>query len=83
MLTSTARRRSEKTCDGVSRRNVLRPGGLSSADLLRQQPHGQATPHASSGAVIMARLEGGPSHTDLSDLKPNVPAESRGPLTSG
>ena len=69
-------------CDGISRRTFLRIGGLgfgglALSDLL------QATPNASRHrhkAVIMIYLPGGPPQQDLFDLKPDAPAEIRGPF---
>jgi hypothetical protein len=78
--------RSNEFCDGVSRREFLRVGalgagavGLSLADVLRlqaQSPVGSGA--ASSKAVIMVFLPGGPPHMDMYDLKPDAPAEYRG-----
>src|SRR5262249_23325685 len=70
-----------RLCDNVSRRSFLRPGalrvgGLSLADLLRVRAHAGAGRSAKS--VIMVILEGGPSHLDLYDPKPDAPAEYRG-----
>jgi len=84
VLTITSRQSSGKTCDGVSRRNFLKVGGLcvgglTLADLLRLQARGQIARRASPRAVIMVWLEGGPSHLDIYDLKPNAPEEIRGP----
>src|SRR5947207_3708729 len=84
MLTITSHRPGGKTCDGVSRRHFLKVGGLcvgglTLADLLRLEARGQAARRASSKAVIMVWLEGGPSHLDIYDLKPNAPEEVRGP----
>src|SRR5688572_7179169 len=86
MLTITSHERSGKTCDGISRRNFLKlgsfcVGGLTLADLLRLEAHGQAQ-RSSSKAVIMVWLEGGPSHIDTYDMKPDAPAEIRGPFRS-
>jgi hypothetical protein len=83
MLTITSQQHSGKTCDGISRRNFLKlgglcVGGLTLADLLRLEARGQTDRRASSKAVIMVWLEGGPSHIDIYDLKPNAPAEIRG-----
>ena len=74
--------RGTKLCDGITRREMLRVGGLAFggltlADVLR----GRAS--ASSGAgrpksVIMIWLRGGASHIDSFDMKPNAPAEIRG-----
>jgi len=76
------------TCDGMTRRELLRVGGsallgLSLADILRQQGRGSTTttdPVANQGpgwgraqSVIMIYLQGGPSHLDLWDPKDNVP----------
>jgi hypothetical protein len=82
MLTISSRQRGGKTCD-VARRNFLKigslcVGGLTLADLLRLQANGAPAKRASSKAVIMVWLEGGPSHIDIYDLKPNAPAEIRG-----
>jgi hypothetical protein len=84
MLTLSSCHRSGSTCDGVSRRSFLKVGGLcvgglTLADLLRLQAHGRVEKRATSKAVIMVWLEGGPSHIDIYDLKPQAPAEFRGP----
>src|SRR5437763_705485 len=85
VLTVTSQQRSGKTCDGVSRRNFLKVGGLcvgglTLADLLRLQAQGATAPGPTSKAVIMVWLEGGPSHLDIYDLKPNAPEDVRGPF---
>jgi uncharacterized protein (DUF1501 family) len=69
------------TCDGITRRDLLRVGGsailgFTLADLLGPQQG-----YASSGgrgfgqakSVILLYLQGGPSHLDLWDPKENVP----------
>lgn len=77
---------SHRFCDGLSRRNVLSAGflgvvGLSLADLLRvrqaQAAAGKKLEQASS--VILFWQHGGPSQLDTFDLKPDAPAEYRGP----
>ncbi len=75
---------SGKFCDGVSRRNFLKIGGLGLGgialpDLLRAESRGSASP-ARSGhkAVIMIFLPGGPSHQDMWDIKTDAPSEVRG-----
>lgn len=80
MLTVFGQRR--QFCDGVSRRDFLRIGGLAMGgltlgDLLRcdARAESKASRHKS---VIMIWLPGGPSHMDTYDLKPNAPAEYRG-----
>ncbi len=70
----------QRFCDGISRRNFLRIGafgaGLTLADMLRLR--GTAATGTSSKAAIMIQLEGGPSHLDMYDLKPEAPMEYRG-----
>jgi hypothetical protein len=74
-------------CDGVSRRDVLRIGGmalggLSLPGLLRAEAAagGQDGTGArpSHKAVIMVFLAGGPPQHDTFDLKPDAPSEIRG-----
>ena len=78
--------RQHKLCDGVSRREFLRVGGLgigglSLADLLRAQ--GQAaTESKRPKSVIYIVLNGGPSHIDTWDPKPDAPAEYRGEFST-
>src|SRR3954453_11649637 len=72
-----------RLCDGLSRRDFLRAGalavgGLTLADLLRLRAQGAAQPTSSAKAVIMVYLNGGPSHLDMYDLKPDAPVEYRG-----
>ncbi len=82
MLRIVGRRAS--TCDGTSRREVLRAGGLSlfgSMTLPRLLQAAAAgtrkhTPRARS--IILVNLFGGPSHLDMFDMKPDAPAEVRG-----
>jgi len=68
-------------CDGVSRRDFLRIGGLalgglSLPSILRAEA--KAGVGKSHKAVIMIFLPGGPSHQDIFDLKMDAPAEIRG-----
>src|SRR6188472_3343035 len=74
--------RGPKLCDGTTRRDFLKIGGLglgglSLAQLL--QAEAQAGVVNSRKSVIMIYLVGGPPHQDLFDLKPNAPAEIAGP----
>jgi hypothetical protein len=76
------------TCQGLSRREVLRAGGLgllglSLPALLRSQA--QATPAAQCSptfgrakSCLIVFLNGGASHHDTFDMKPDAPAEIRG-----
>ena len=73
------------TCDGITRRELLRVGGsaimgLSLANILGLQKAQANTPAAGGGpgfgkakSVILIYLQGGPSHLDLWDPKENVP----------
>jgi hypothetical protein len=70
-------------CDGLTRRSFLQAGALSAAalalpDLLRLRA--STTQPARDTAVILIWLDGGPTHLDTYDPKPNAPAEYRGPM---
>lgn len=71
-----------RTCDGVSRRDVIKAGvlgglGLSLADMLRLEARGEVQPRKATSAIFV-NLNGGPSHMDSFDLKPNASDEFRG-----
>lgn len=78
----------QRYCDGLSRRDFLRVGAIGGAlalpDLLRMQALAASGSRmaGSTGArnksVIMVCLNGGPSHIDMYDLKPEAPVELRG-----
>jgi hypothetical protein len=68
-------------CDGVSRREFLKIGGLALGGLaLPQILHAEerAGVRKNHKAVIMVFLPGGPPHQDMFDLKPDAPSEIRG-----
>jgi hypothetical protein len=76
-----------RLCDGLSRRSFLRIGafgGLTLTDLLRARTAAQSatrpagSPAPCAKAAIMVYLQGGPSHLDTYDLKPDAPVEYRG-----
>ena len=72
---------SHRFCDGVSRRSFLRIGaggvaGITLANLLAHEARAGAG--SSNKALINIYLSGGPSHTDMFDLKPNAAVEFRG-----
>lgn len=75
---------SDRRCDGVSRRSFLQLGilgslGLSVADLFRLQAQ-TLTPAKTAStqkSCILIWLDGGPSHLDTFDLKPDAPSEVR------
>lgn len=69
-------------CDGIDRRDFLRAGALSGLGLtlpsflrLAQANEGRKS---SADAVLFINLEGGPSHLDTLDMKPDGPSETRG-----
>ena len=70
----------------IGRREFLRAGvaglgGLGLADLLRLQDRAPAADRLRRDtACILVWLDGGPSHLDTYDLKPEVPSEFRGPF---
>ena len=55
---------------------ALAVGGLTLAEVLRSQAHANAPTAPKS--IIMIYLNGGPSHMDMYDLKPDAPVEYRG-----
>src|SRR6056297_3320313 len=78
-----------RRCDGIRRRDVLHVGGLTAlglsvADWFRQRSvlaeSGQP-PAVRAESCILIWLDGGPSHLDMFDLKPDAPAEVRGPFS--
>ena len=78
MLTIAGRARSGY-CDGVTRRDFLKIGGLALGGLSLPtllQAEAQAGVGRSHKAVIMIFLAGGPPHQDMFDLKPEAPTAS-------
>ena len=70
-------------CDGLRRRDFLKAGvlgttGLSLASYLRMAEAGEVRGNAPAKSAIFINLNGGPSHMDTFDLKPNAPDEYRG-----
>jgi hypothetical protein len=70
-------------CDGVSRRELLRVGALGVGaltlpTLLQTGASADAPRRARARSVILLFLNGGPSHLDMWDLKPDAPEEIRG-----
>ncbi len=77
--------KNQSFCDGVSRRNFLKVGalgmgGMGLADLLRAES--QSGIRNGHKAIIMIYLPGGPSHTDMYDIKENAPKEFRGDFSA-
>ncbi len=82
---------SGSTCDGWSRREFLRVGGagllgISLGDILALQAQAKENSSAANGKsgwgkaknVIFIFLQGGPSHIDIWDPKPDAPSNVRG-----
>ncbi|MBW3542268.1 MAG: DUF1501 domain-containing protein [Planctomycetes bacterium] len=69
-------------CDGVTRRDFLKVGSLSTfgltlGGLLRREAAGEVQ-SAKARSAIVVWLGGGPPHLDTFDMKPDAPAEIRG-----
>jgi len=75
-----------RLCDGVTRRELMRVGGLSLfgglalTRLLEARDSAAASKrrHGTARSVILFNLLGGPSHQDMFDMKPDAPPEIRG-----
>ncbi len=70
-------------CDGLSRRDFLHAGslgllGLTLPDFFGLKAMGAVKPDKDVNCILMM-LVGGPSQLDTWDMKPNAPAEIRGP----
>src|SRR6187551_2507337 len=73
-----------RRCDGISRRDFLHAGmlsalGLGLHDLLRWRAGATTAgmPRQRATSCILIWLDGGPSHLDTFDPKPDAPAEVR------
>ena len=72
-----------RTCDGFGRRDFLKAGvagggGLTLASYAQLSVAEAVNPNAKAKAAIFVNLNGGPSHMDSFDLKPDAPSEYRG-----
>ena len=68
-------------CDGYSRRNFLKVGGMAAGGLSLDQVLAMESKSGSSSShksIINIYLPGGPSHLDMFDMKPDAPSEIRG-----
>ncbi len=78
--------RTTKYCDGLSRRNFLQigmagMGALSLSQIMRAREAAAAATNgatAKDNSVILLWLDGGPSHHDTYDPKPDAPSEYAG-----
>jgi hypothetical protein len=82
-IVKAARSTSLFRCDGLRRRDFLHLGavsamGLSLADLFRFSANASTSTPAKSKSCILIWLDGGPSHLETFDLKPDAPIEVRG-----
>ena len=66
-------------CNGFTRREALTVGGLSALGLGLHH-RAAAAESATAKSCILIWLDGGPSHLETFDLKPDAPSEVRGPL---
>ncbi len=78
-------RATSRRCDGATRRDFLRVGGLGALalpTLLAMESRAKAgvtkRPGAKAKSVILVYLGGGLSHHDTFDMKPDAPVEVRG-----
>jgi hypothetical protein len=76
-----------RNCLRPSRRDFLRVGslaalGLGLTNLFALRASGGAAIPAKAKSCIMIWLDGGPSHLETFDLKPDAPAEVRGPFAA-
>lgn len=83
MLRIDAETSSQRYCDGHSRRSFLQVGmaGMGSLGLpalLRAKEESAAAGRGKNTSVILIWLDGGPSHHDTYDPKPEAPAEYAG-----
>src|SRR5437899_1517451 len=80
-----------RDCDGITRRELMRIGGagmlgITLPGILALEGQAKAAPAARKGkggfggakSVILVYLQGGPSHIDIWDPKPDAPANVRG-----
>jgi hypothetical protein len=67
-------------CDGVNRRSFLKLGvaGMASLGLPQLLHAREQSVSRRDSSVILIWLDGGPSHLDMYDMKPDAPAEYRG-----
>ena len=73
----------QRFCNGFTRRDVLRIGGLALGGLTLPEilrAEAQAGTKRPRKSVIMIYLCGGPPHQDMYDLKIDAPVEIRGPV---
>ena len=75
----------QRRCDGIRRRDLLHVGGLTGlgltvGDWFRYRALAAAEIEPTAKSCILIWLDGGPSHLETFDLKPDAPTEVRGPF---
>lgn len=70
--------RPSRVCSGPSRREFLRAGGLAVGGLGLPHLLAGAKPKSKARSCLLIFMDGGPSHLEMWDLKPEAPAEVRG-----
>jgi hypothetical protein len=81
MLDVSLSRTASRRCDGATRRDFLRVGGLAGLSLpllLQMEAKAAKAARPPARSVILVFLGGGLSHHDTFDLKPDAPEEVRG-----
>jgi len=82
MLTIRSNPSGGRFCDGISRRDFLRIGGLAMGGLGLPQilrAESASGVRKSPKSIIMIYMAGAPPHQDIFDLKMDAPLEYRGP----
>lgn len=74
---------SQRYCDGANRRSFLQLGlagmaGVAIPSALAANDRASLANRTRDTSVILIWLDGGPSHMDMYDMKPDAPAEYRG-----
>ena len=75
---------SSRACDGITRRELLRVGGLSLLPsvsltrLLQAKSRQYKRLSRAARSVVLVNLFDGPSHLDMFDMKPAAPTNIRG-----
>jgi hypothetical protein len=78
-MLSLSGRPSARLCSGPSRREFLRVGGLSVGGLaLPMLLAAERKPNGRAKSCLLIFMDGGPSHLEMWDLKPDAPVEIRG-----
>jgi hypothetical protein len=78
-MLSLSGRPSAKLCSGSTRREFLRVGGLCVGGLaLPSLLAAERKPSGRAKSCILIFMDGGPSHLEMWDLKPDAPVEIRG-----